>query len=807
VKRFFSGSDRPQGRGFLSRFHASGEAGVTLVELLIAMTIFAVVAGGVAVGMGSALGLTRNNRNRSIAANLAAKEMDVVRSTDFMALPLTPVEHEETVDNVVYTINRTTDWVSKDGSSSECSPPEGTALAFLKVLVTVEWPDRQGVEPVKSETILSPPVGAYDSDTGHLAVRIRDRDAAPADNHVVTVVGPGGTFQQTTVDGCAFFVGLTPGAFTVSLGTSGHVDGQGVVNPEQSISVQAGSITSAEFDYDHQAALDMSMAGITGYGVPAGIGATVANTSLTLGKLTFTDSGGGGGGGGGPTCNASPSTTYSSADAAISEYSWFDDQNFGSDDLLGTYSSSGADTRSLVKFVLPTAPSGCVMDTATLRMFVNDAPGSTRTVQAYQVNAAWNEVNPGGVTWNNQPGTTGSPATATTPGSDNNWMDFGVTSIVAAQYAGTNHGFLLKDSQENGADIWVGMDPRERANDPQLVITWTSSGGGGGCDPTYSLVATEDARVRESSGWSNYGNESTFRVRTEKDGKDERSYLKFSLPVVSDCTLTAANLRLYQESGKSGRTIQVYRAAGSWSEGTVMWNNQPGWTGSPSSAASADGSGYKDWNVLSLVQAMYTGANDGFLMKDSSEGASSSAEQRYSSSENGTTTRRPVLELTFQEDLVLGTSLSVLATGLFPYSNGYQAWGGTCLDADPEGVDGGGQPFYPGAQRAPAIASNPNQTTPATLTLKSTDILVKLADDTPVANAAVRAFHDPDGGCPQGVTLVLGGTGADGYARVALPYGTWRFEVSGRAPVGGTWPTVVLSPLDPDPQPITVPVN
>ncbi len=103
------------------------------------------VTAGVAVGMGSALGLTRNNRNRSIAANLAAKEMDVVRSTKFSSLPLTPQSRDEAVSGVQYTIARTTEWVTRDGTSGVCNPPSGTALAFLKVLVTVTWPDMQGV--------------------------------------------------------------------------------------------------------------------------------------------------------------------------------------------------------------------------------------------------------------------------------------------------------------------------------------------------------------------------------------------------------------------------------------------------------------------------------------------------------------------------------------------------------------------------------------------------------------------------------------------------------------------------------------
>ncbi len=66
--------------------HAQDEAGFTMVEMVIAIFIFAMVITGVGVGMSSALNLTRQNRNRSIAANLAAQQMDTIRSTDFDTL-------------------------------------------------------------------------------------------------------------------------------------------------------------------------------------------------------------------------------------------------------------------------------------------------------------------------------------------------------------------------------------------------------------------------------------------------------------------------------------------------------------------------------------------------------------------------------------------------------------------------------------------------------------------------------------------------------------------------------------------------
>ncbi|MPZ69634.1 MAG: DNRLRE domain-containing protein [Actinobacteria bacterium] len=796
MKHFTHKIRSTRGEREIARRRAGGEAGVTLIELMIALTIFAVVSSGVAIAMGSALGLTRNNRNRSVAANLAATEMDIVRSTKFESLPLTDVETKKTITDVEYTILRQTAWVSKDGTSGVCSPPEGTALAFLRVFVTVTWPDMAGVEPVESETILAPPIGAYNSDLGHLAVMVRDRDATPLDGVLVTAEGPGGTFTETTVEGCAFFVGLAPGQFDVSLSTTGFVDDQNDPNPTQPLVITAGSITSGEFVYDRNSTLNLSLVGIANYGVPNGIGARVANTGLALGDVPFSSTGGSGS----SACSAPATTLYSSGDATVSQQ--YPTYTFGtpSQTIAGVNSSSGANARFLVRFDLPTAPAGCTVGTATLNVYDRGPSSSSRTIDAYQANASWSDTS---VTWNNQPATTGLSVSASSPASAG-WMSWGVGSLVQAQYAGSNNGFLLKDSVENDANQFNQFDVQELANDPTLVITWASTSA---CATPVTVGATNDARVRQSSGNSNYGSESTMRVRSQSSSRNERTFIKFNLPSDPDgCQFAGAELRLFQVSGDSGRTIRVYRSSASWSESSITWNNQPAATGSPISTPSFGSSSvWMTWDVTSLVNTMMSGSNDGFMLRDSSESSSSTREQVYRSSENSSST--PQLVLTYTDSPVLPLSQSVVAAPLFPYLNGYQAWGGTCHDADPQGVDPGtGIAYYPGAQREDAIVSNPNQTTTATVTLKSIDVRVQLTDGSPVDGATVVAFHDPDTGCTSGQTLNLGSTGSDGQVHVALPYGVWRFEVASRSPAT-SWPIAMLDPTTANPQTTTATVN
>jgi hypothetical protein len=166
-----------------------------------------------------------------------------------------------------------------------------------------------------------------------------------------------------------------------------------------------------------------------------------------------------------PDCTAGATTLTPSAD------SWVDQgspaTNKGADSVLKVMSKGPAhNVRALVRFANPTAPANCGVATATLRMNAASSSG-TRTLQALRVTGTWTE---GGVTWSNQPATTGPEATVA---SGLGQRDFNVTSQVRAMYAaGANQGFLIRDASEN-ADAEQQFASREASvNRPQLIITW-----------------------------------------------------------------------------------------------------------------------------------------------------------------------------------------------------------------------------------------------------------------------------------------------------------------------------------------------
>jgi large repetitive protein len=141
--------------------------------------------------------------------------------------------------------------------------------------------------------------------------------------------------------------------------------------------------------------------------------------------------------------------------------------NYATDSVAKVVSKSGDNARALVRFTLPTIPAGCQVTSAQLRMFAGGSSAG-RTLQAFRASGAWTET---GVTWSNQPATAGAAATTA---SGSGWRQWSVRDQVTAMYAGTNHGFVIRDATENGGGSEQQLHTKEKApdNPPQLIVTF-----------------------------------------------------------------------------------------------------------------------------------------------------------------------------------------------------------------------------------------------------------------------------------------------------------------------------------------------
>lgn len=157
------------------------------------------------------------------------------------------------------------------------------------------------------------------------------------------------------------------------------------------------------------------------------------------------------------------------------------------------------------------------------------------------------------------------------------------------------------------------------------------------CDPaTVTLSPAVDATVDQSAPNTTLGATGTLLVRSPllsalgvDLGGRARALLRFDLPEPELCSVTSAKLRMNATTAVGGRTLEAVRLSGAWTEGAVTWNNQPGTTGAVATATS--GSGWREWTVTSLVQAMYAGTNNGLLVRDVTGVALLAPEQVFAS--------------------------------------------------------------------------------------------------------------------------------------------------------------------------------
>jgi type II secretory pathway pseudopilin PulG len=276
-----------------------GDSGVTLTEVLVALTLLTGLGLLVAASLVSVQKSAFKSKERSAAANLATREVEIVRNLFHASdtAPLTVMSAGDVtnaaplpgqtgplvVDGVPYTVKREVAWLITGTGASACDGGAVVAYPSVSLHVLVTWPSMGNTPPVVSDTILTPPKNVLNATYGYLAVKVTDRDGLPNESRHVTATGPAGTLLDTTgPDGCATFVIGTVGTYTVSMtdGSSGYVSYNG--SSSQTAIVAAGSLVTRAFTYDLGESFNISLTPPAGYPLPVSRPAVVLGNSGIL---------------------------------------------------------------------------------------------------------------------------------------------------------------------------------------------------------------------------------------------------------------------------------------------------------------------------------------------------------------------------------------------------------------------------------------------------------------------------------------------------------------------------------------------
>lgn len=278
------------------------EAGDTLIEVLIAALLVALIAGAVLTGYIAIAHIAGGQRNTSHADVLAQRDEARLHSLSVAQLSASgPGTGNQTVstglNGTTYTIASTARFVSGGTAGNACSSSGTSSADEVATSSTVTWGTNNGGRPpVVVQGLITPAVG------GSLVVTAIDQSGGPLAGATVSVTGPSVVSPLTTdASGCAVFGGLAGGAYTVSVAAPGYVDVNGNSTITQSVTVvptqtakptaqfqlgQAGAIsatfTTGYNGSTHASSSDAIVASNTGMSAPR----TFATTSGPASTLT-----------------------------------------------------------------------------------------------------------------------------------------------------------------------------------------------------------------------------------------------------------------------------------------------------------------------------------------------------------------------------------------------------------------------------------------------------------------------------------------------------------------------------------------
>ncbi|SDC21510.1 Type II secretory pathway, pseudopilin PulG [Sanguibacter gelidistatuariae] len=242
---------------------SEGEAGMSIVEALVAMMIFALVSTGIIYTMLSVLSVSRDSRARQVALNLASQEIDLARDTQDLFAVLDATK-DVTLNKDKFHVTRKTQWVSDPGASLQCGASStgsaGATLRYKRVNISVTWDGmRESTKAVQSDTVISPKGHLNDPSLGTILVSVLSGDGTGRSNVTVTAspASPANGAKPLTVapaktdaQGCTYILKVIPGTYNVGVSATNYVSYLQEGTSSQIVGVAAGESAAVGFQYD-----------------------------------------------------------------------------------------------------------------------------------------------------------------------------------------------------------------------------------------------------------------------------------------------------------------------------------------------------------------------------------------------------------------------------------------------------------------------------------------------------------------------------------------------------------------------------
>jgi prepilin-type N-terminal cleavage/methylation domain-containing protein len=283
------------------------DEGLSLIECLMALIIFGIVAGGLSFALQAAGHTSANNRLRVQAANLAARELEIDRN-EFNATAAGPVSLGASgsvsnphnilttaaagsplvLDGVPFTVARDVQWLPTGTGESPCDGGSLVTYPTLKVTASVTWNNMGNTKPIANSTLLTPPKTLVATTTAFIAVKVTGANGSGVDNMPVVFTKSASTQTiYTESDGCAVFATTDYGNWTATLSKLGYVTTDLFPSRSLTTNVTAGSLSQVPMSYDRAVTINAMQASISGYLPPTSLPPlTLYNTGLPAPDVT-----------------------------------------------------------------------------------------------------------------------------------------------------------------------------------------------------------------------------------------------------------------------------------------------------------------------------------------------------------------------------------------------------------------------------------------------------------------------------------------------------------------------------------------
>ena len=262
------------------------------MEVVVSAAVLLLVVLGVMAALDSVAGTAGANKARTVAATLAEKDQEELRSLMTVDLnrirSVIPGPRTVTVDGVPYTVVSDADLVTDVGGEDiSCALDDGEG-SYVRITSTVSSPMTGAkVKPVVISSIVAPEPGS-----GALVAMVVNAKGNPVKNLPVQAIGPESKTKATNDAGCAVFGAVAAGAYEVKVNQVGWVDPEGEQEVTKTATVSAGTLTTVDFVYDVAARLTVNVQ--SAYGGPPAVaqtdnsyGIVAAHTGILTGFRLF----------------------------------------------------------------------------------------------------------------------------------------------------------------------------------------------------------------------------------------------------------------------------------------------------------------------------------------------------------------------------------------------------------------------------------------------------------------------------------------------------------------------------------------